>query len=362
MTIDPYRFEEDLSRARTLPSSWYLEPAMLAREIRKVFGATWQLVGHTDQVREPGDYFTCSVAEDPVVVARAADGVVRAFSNVCRHRAGPVARGAGHRKSLQCAYHGWTYGLDGALLTTPEFEGVRGFERAAVCLPPVRVAVWGAFVFVNLSPSGPELEETLGEIPQRTAHLGFDHLRSFKRIDYEVACNWKVYVDNYLEGYHIPLVHPGLFRELDYAAYRVETMKHSSKQHAPLRARTSDGSLYRRPGAEGEEPEALYYWIFPNTMLNIYPDNLQTNVILPLGPDRTLTRFEWFVPGEPRPGFDQEFARTLAFSDQIQREDIEICEAVQRGLRSTTYASGRYSVLRENGLHHFHGLLSRFLD
>lgn len=361
MTLERYEFDSDLARAATLPSSWYLEPEMLAREKEKIFASTWQLVGHADQVREPGDYFTCTVAEEPLVVARGTDGVLRAFSNVCRHRAGPVARGGGSRKSLQCAYHGWTYGMDGALLTTPEFDGVQCFEKKDVRLPEVRVATWAAFVFVNLNPQGPELTAVLGDIPAQTSHLPLDHMRLYKKIDYEVACNWKVYVDNYLEGYHIPLVHPGLFRELDYAAYRVETADLYSKQHAPIRRRASEDSLYRRNLPEGQEPEALYYWVFPNLMLNLYPDNLQTNVILPLGHERTLTRFEWFVSDAHRPGLEEEFARSLEFSDEVQQEDIMICEAVQRGLRSRTYHQGRYSVARENGLHHFHGLLSRFL-
>ena len=362
MTIEPYDFNPDLSRADTPPSSWYLDPGILAREKEKIFGATWQLVGHTDQVRERGDYFTCTVSDEPLVVARGLDGEVRAFSNVCRHRAGPVARGGGSRKSLQCAYHGWTYGMDGALLTTPEFEGVNRFDKSQVCLPAVRVATWAAFVFVNLSPEGPGLAEVLGDIPGQTSHLSFERMRLYKKVDYEVACNWKVYVDNYLEGYHIPLVHPGLFREIDYAAYRVETSGYHSKQHAPVRRRAGSDSLYRRNLKEGVDPEALYYWIFPNLMLNLYPDNLQTNVILPLGHDRTLTRFEWFVSDEHRPGLEEEFARSMAFSDEVQQEDIAICEAVQTGLRSGAYRSGRYSVLRENGLHHFHGLLSRFVQ
>ena len=362
MTIERYAFNPDLSAASTPPASWYLDPAALDHEKKAIFGSTWQLVGHTDQVREPGDYFTCTVSEEPLVVARGGDGIVRAFSNVCRHRAGPVARGGGNRKSLQCAYHGWTYGMDGALLTTPEFEGVVCFEKKDVRLPPVRVDTWAAFVFVNLSSAGPGLREVLGDIPAQTNHLSFDHLRLYKKIDYEVQCNWKVYVDNYLEGYHIPLVHPGLFRELDYAAYRVETAEYSSKQHAPIRRRANEESLYRRNLKPDVEPEALYYWLFPNLMLNLYPDNLQTNVILPLSHDRTLTRFEWFVSDEHRPGLEEELARSLEFSDEVQQEDIEICEAVQRGLRSNTYQSGRYSVSRENGLHHFHGLLSRFLQ
>jgi len=355
-----YRFESDLSLAATIPAAWYRDPEVLAREHDRVFARTWQLVGHADQVRLPGDYFTCTVADEPLVVCRGEDGAVRAFSSVCRHRGGPVAHGVGHRKSLQCAYHGWTYALDGRLLTTPEFDGVQRFDKSQVCLPQFRTETWGPFVFVNLDPSAPPLAEVLGSLPEETRRLPLDHMSLFKRVDYEVACNWKVYVDNFLEGYHIPMVHPELFRQLDYSAYRVETARFHSKQHAPIRPRAQE-SLYHRNLEPDERPEALYYWVFPNVMLNLYPDNLQTNVILPLSPERTLTRFEWFVLDPESPGVAEEFAHSFAFSDQVQKEDIAICEAVQRNLRSRTFEHGRYSVLRENGVHHFHGLLARFL-
>jgi choline monooxygenase len=360
MSASAFEFETDLSMAATIPSSWYLDPALLEKEQERVFGRSWQLVGHTEQVRIPGDYFTCTVAGEPVVVTRSEDGVLRALSNVCRHRAGPVAHGAGHRKALQCGYHGWTYSLNGDLRATPEWEGVRGFDRARQCLPSFRVDVWGPFLFVNLDPAAPSLAESLGTIPEETRSLPLEHMRLFKKADYEVACNWKVYVDNYLEGYHILIVHPELFRQLDYRAYRVETAELHSKQHAPIRTRIED-SLYHRNLPEGGAPEALYYWLFPNLMLNFYPDNLQTNVILPLSHDRTLTRFEWYVLDPQSPGVAEEFAHSFAFSDQVQKEDIHICEEVQKGLRSRTYQSGRYSVLRENGVHHFHGLLAKYL-
>ena len=258
-----------------------------------------------------------------------------------------------------CGYHGWGYGLDGRLLTTPEWDGVKGFDRS-VCLPSARIETWGPFVFVCLDESAPPLPEVLGSIPEETRHLPLEHMTLFRKHDYEVACNWKVYVDNYLEGYHIPIVHPGLFQELDYRLYKVETAAFHSKQHAPIRSKSED-SLYRRNLGDGAEPEALYYWVFPNLMLNLYPDNLQTNLIVPLGPERTLTRFEWYVLEPNSPGVAEEFARSFAFSDQVQQEDIAICEAVQQGLRSRSYEQGRYSVQRENGLHHFHGLLAQAL-
>lgn len=358
--MSDYAFDPHLAAAHTPPSDWYLDPERLRLEERRIFARTWQVVGREEALAQPGDYLTASVAGEPLVVARGDDGRLRAFSNVCRHRAGPVAVGCGRRHTLQCRYHGWTYALDGRLLATPEFEGVTGFAREAQSLPAARVESWAGFVFVNLDPQAPALGDVLGGIPAETAALPLERMRLYKTHDYELACNWKVYVDNYLEGYHIPTVHPGLFAQLDYNAYRVETARFHSKQYAPLRTGAQD-SLYHRHLPEGEQPLALYYWLFPNLMLNIYPDNVQINVILPLGPERTLTRFEWYVLDPQRPGLGEEFARSFAFSDEVQQEDIAVCEAVQRGLRSRMYTSGRYSVRRENGLHHFHGLLAEFL-
>ena len=173
----------------------------------------------------------------------------------------------------------------------------------------------------------------------------------------DVECNWKVYVDNYLEGYHIPIVHLTLNREIDYAQYRTETQRFYSVQHSPLKQTASRLSK----GERLDGGEAQYFWLFPNLMLNIYPDNYSTNLIVPLGPERTLTVFEWYFAEPERPETEEAVRRTVEFSDEIQIEDIRICEAVQRGLRSRTYRAGRYSVRRENGVHHFHGLLAEFL-
>jgi choline monooxygenase len=307
-------------------------------------------------VASPGDYLTVDVGREPLIVVRDEAAELRVLSNVCRHRAGPVACGSGRRRSFQCAYHGWSYGLDGRLLGTPEFEGVFGFDRERVALPRFRAAAWGGFVFVNLDLGTPALDEVLGAVAERIRPQRVEGLTFRRRIDYEVACNWKVYVDNYLEGYHIPLVHPALFRELDYKAYRVETARWSSRQHAPLRR---EGEVFAG-GRDGED-EAFYYWVFPNLMLNFYPGNLQTNLVVPLGPERTLTRFEWYVAEPLEAAAERAFEKSVALSEQVQREDMAICEAVQRGLRSATYHQGRYSVLRENGVHHFHGLLSRYV-
>ncbi|HJW08239.1 MAG TPA: aromatic ring-hydroxylating dioxygenase subunit alpha [Holophagaceae bacterium] len=350
-----FPFDLDLASAHTLPSRVYRDPAVLEAERDRIFGRTWQWAATTDQLAAPGSYLTATVGREPLVLVRDEAGALRAFSAVCRHRAGPVALGSGHAKALRCAYHGWTYGLDGRLKAAPEFDGVQGFDKAACRLPEFRVETWGPWVFVNLEAAAPPLAETLGEILQETAHWRLDRLRAVRAVDYELACDWKVYVDNYLEGYHIPVAHPELHRQLDYAAYRVETRRWHSRQHAPVRAKDT---LYHRAASlkEGEVPEAAYYWVFPNLMFNLYPDNVQLNLIEPLGPGRTRTRFVWFVDDHSRPGLDAMLDESLAFSDSVQQEDILLCEAVQRGLGSATYDRGRYSHKRENGLHHFHQL------
>ena len=184
-----------------------------------------------------------------------------------------------------------------------------------------------------------------------------------ERRDYLIDCNWKVYVDNYLEGYHIPIAHPGLMREIDYSQYRTDTFRYHSQQFAPIRAMKEGDNAKRfySPGNSGPR-EALYFWIFPNLMLNIYPDNISTNVIVPLGPDKTLTIFEWFFHDAIAPANRERIAQAIAFSDEVQQEDITLCTHVQKGLQSSTYDRGRYAVKRENGVHHFHLLLAEFLS
>ncbi|MBC7813189.1 MAG: Rieske 2Fe-2S domain-containing protein [Burkholderiales bacterium] len=355
----------DLSRAETMPSRWYTDPQFLELEKDRVFWKTWQPVGRLDEVLRPGDFFACEVTGEPLVVTRGVDNQLRAFYNVCRHRGGPVALGKGNRKSLQCKYHGWTYALDGKLMNAPEFDGVNDWSKGEVCLPQVQCEAWGPFIFVNLDPEAPPLSTMYGPIADEIASKGFkiDHMRAMSRRDYYIDCNWKVYVDNYLEGYHLPIAHPGLFRELDYDQYRVDTFRYHSSQYAPIRA-AKEGDVQgrdRRYIRTEDEGEALYYWIFPNVMLNIYPDNMSINIILPINHEKTLTIFEWYFE-EPGTGEGWEsMQQTIAFSDEIQQEDIQICETVQKGLRSRSYDKGRFSVLRENGVHHFQSLIHEFL-
>jgi choline monooxygenase len=358
--------------AQTLASRFYTDPAILAIERARIFQRTWQLVGTLSHpcgemngvartIADPESYFTAEVAGEPIIVVRDKQGTLHAFSNVCRHRAGPIALGSGCKNVLRCQYHGWTYTLDGKLIGTPDVEGVEFFDRSTMGMVPLRVETWEQFIFVNFDTGAPPLGEFLGEIPQQAAGFEFAGLEFAERRDYVIDCNWKVYVDNYLEGYHIPIAHPGLMKELDYANYRTDTFRYHSQQFAPIRAMKS-GDAGERAYAPGSGlQEALYFWIFPNLMLNIYPDNISTNLIVPLSQDKTLTIFEWFFHAAKSQQNQERIVRAIAFSDEVQQEDIVLCNNVQKGLHSATYDRGRYSVKRENGVHHFHTLLGEFL-
>jgi len=280
---------------------------------------------------------------------------------VCRHRAGPIALGSGCKNVLRCQYHGWTYTLDGRLIGTPDVDGVEFFDRSTMGMVPLRCETWGQFIFVNFDLQAEPLSIYLGKIPEQARGFQFDGLESAERRDYVIDCNWKVYVDNYLEGYHIPIAHPGLMKEIDYAQYRTDTFRYYSQQFAPIRATKPEdaGDRLYAPGTGLQE--ALYFWVFPNLMLNIYPDNISTNVIVPLTHEKTLTIFEWFFHDVASEKNKEGIQRAIAFSDEVQQEDIGLCENVQKGLRSSTYDRGRYSVKRENGVHHFHMLLNEFL-
>jgi len=363
---------EQIECAQTLASKFYTDPAILDIEKARIFRRTWQLVGTLSQncgeinglkrtISDPETFFTAEVVGEPVVVVRDKQGTLRAFSNVCRHRAGPIAVGSGCKNVLRCAYHGWTYTLDGRLIGTPDVDGVEFFDRSAMGMFPLRLETWGQFIFINFDPNAVSLSAYLGKIPEQARGFQFEGLQLAERRDYIINCNWKVYVDNYLEGYHIPIAHPGLMREIDYAQYRTETYRYHSQQFAPIRAMKSgdaSGRLYE-PGTGLQE--AFYFWVFPNLMLNIYPDNIQTNLIVPLSHDKTLTIFEWFFHDVASEKSRERVKRAIAFSDEVQQEDVGLCEHVQRGLRSSTYDRGRYSVKRENGVHHFHILLGEFL-
>jgi choline monooxygenase len=327
-----------------LPADCYTRPEYAAVERRTVFAHGWQLVAHAAQVAGPGDHALAEIAGVPLLIVRGDDGQLHALHNVCRHRAGPLAvcdgRGA---TQFACRYHGWRYALDGRLLGAPDMGRARDFDVGSICLPQARVAAWQGLLFAALDEAAPPLGEVVDGIDGRLgaaslAKYGFD-----RRASYEVGCNWKVYVDNYLEGYHLAQVHPTLAPLLDGERYATTTARWASLQSSPL----AGGGPY----AQGE---ALYWWLYPNTMLNVLPGRLQTNRVVPLAVDRCRVDFDYFYAPDVAAEARVEDRR---FSDEVQVEDIAICEVVQRGLASGSYVAGRLNPRQEAGLLHFHGLL-----
>jgi len=338
-----------LERAETIPSSWYIDTRFHEFDREAIFAQTWQGVGHVGQAQRPGDRFPATVAGNPIVVVRDNGGTLRAFYNVCRHRSGPLATCPGNASMLQCGYHGWTYRLDGSLRGLPNFDRVELFDRGDYGLVPIHVETWQGLIFVNLAPNPEPLAEAIDGIVERIAPISLETKTFVRRVEYTVDCNWKVYVDNYLEGYHVPLVHPELMTMLEYNNYVTETFPRYSLQYSPLDAGTT---LYGTAGGE-----AFYYFLFPNFMLNILPGRLQTNLVVPLAAERTLVVFDYFYDDVESPEALRIIEDDISCSDRIQREDIEICEHVQRGLRSWAYDRGRFSVACEEGVHHFQTML-----
>ena len=348
--------ELPLDHGRTIPNSWYTDPAVYAAERDAVFAKTWQMVGRVDQVAGVGAYLTAEIAGEPVLVVRGDDGELRGFFNVCRHRAAPILNEpCGTATKLRCRYHGWTYDLTGRLRGTPEFDGVAEFCKDDNGLAPITAAEWGPFVWVHLTPPIQPLAATVGPfhrwIEGREAFAG---LVWYARKTYDLACNWKVYVDNYLDGgYHVNTVHPGLAGVLDYREYRTICDGHTVLQSSPITPATGEAGRTRTGDL------AAYWWVYPNFMVNLYSGVMDTNLVLPLGPDRCRVVFDFYFAAGTDEGFIRE---SIAVADQVQAEDVGICEEVQRGLNSRSYTTGRFSVKRENGGYHFHHMLGRALQ
>jgi phenylpropionate dioxygenase-like ring-hydroxylating dioxygenase large terminal subunit len=353
--IETYNPDALIAEALTPPSSWYVDPQILELERRSVFARSWQVVGRADQVREPGRYITCEVAGEPILVVRGTDGVLRGFFNVCRHHAAAImTTPEGKTETLRCPYHGWTYNLDGALIVTPEFAGVRNFDRSANGLIPVQTTLWEGLVFVKLASEGPSLEEFLGgDLPQRIRRLSLEKLQWMERRTYTLNCNWKVFVDNYLDGgYHVPHLHRGLSSVLDPAKYTIETGERFCLQSSPISTERAD----EQTAAVRKGDRALYYWIYPNLMINWYEGVMDINQVCPQGIDRTEIIFDFYFSDISEAARKRNFA-SINVSERIQAEDVAICESVQRGLSSRAYKAGRLSVRREAGEHLFHRLL-----
>lgn len=340
--------EQEIEYSWTPPSSWYLKPDFLDAELDKVFHAHWLYLGSAQELQKPGDYVTYDVVGQPVVVTKGEDGELRAFYNVCRHHAACVAKGKGNSEVLTCPYHGWAYRLDGSLRRAPRLGKLENFDVKEFGLNPVHLAVWGGLLFCHFGEPTRDLMETYPGLEQFLEAEDLASLRFVERREYELKCNWKVFVDNYLDGgYHVEYLHPDLAAGLDLDNY--ETLIEENYSIQQCRSANEDQRLGRG---------AVYAYLYPNVMFNRYGQILDINLVLPKGPSRCTVIFDYFFS----PDCSEEFIqKSLESSHQVQLEDVEICESVQRGLSSKGYDKGRYAPRVEQGELHFAKMLYRSL-
>lgn len=348
------RFDPDLpiERARTPPGSWYRGEAMLALEAERVFGRSFHAVGRADQVAEPGAFFTARVSADPIVCLRDAEHRLRAFHNVCRHHGAELCSGEGRARALVCPYHAWTYDLGGSLLRAPGTELARG----SLALPELRVARFGPLVLVDPGGRAPDPQRELEPLARHCEPRSLSALRFVARREYELRCNWKVFVENYLDGgYHVAHLHRGLAEQLELGSYRTEVHGRLALQLCAggPESGVAGGDFRERIGAG-----AVYAWLYPNLMLNRYGPVLDTNVVVPQGPERCRVLFDYWIDPAAADADPSFVERCLAASEQVQREDEAICESVQRGLASSSYEGGFYAPRYEAALRRFHELLA----
>jgi len=341
----------------TLPWGWYTDPETLRREQARIFRSAWAYAGHLGRLPQPGSFFTTTVGLTPIVVTRTREGELGAFLNICRHRGFPVAQGDGRRATLQCSYHAWTYGLDGALQAAPRSDLEPGFDRDELGLAPGAVDTWGPFVFVNADPDAAPLAEALGEMPALVAELLDVHALEFRhRVDWEVDANWKVVCENFLECYHCAVAHPSFSAMVDVApdAYKLEASGLISSQFGPVRPdnRTFD--------VAGEIARSQFHFLWPNTGINIFPGraNVSIGPINPLGTGRTARFLDYFFAPETDEAWIADF---LAFDDQVGAEDRVLVEGVQRGMEAGALPAGHVLERSEQLIRHFQELTAAAL-
>jgi carnitine monooxygenase subunit len=355
------KFSRDPEYSYTLPASYYRDPEIFARETEQIFFRAWNYACHVSQVREPGSYATTQVGDQGIAVVRGHDGVLRAFYNVCSHRAHELLKGCGKAKIVTCPYHAWSYHLDGKLRSATASRKVERFEAEEFALKPVRVDEYAGFVYVNLDPTAKPLSEQAGELGAGIRQFcpEVESLKFACRIVYEVKANWKTVVDNYLECYHCSVAHPAFVDLVDVKNYRTKTYDMYSTHISP--PGRSDNAAYCLP--PGQEGNFAGFWVWPNVALNAFPGspNISALHMMPTGPETTLEHFDFFFASETP---SEAEALAIKYVDEVlQPEDIGLMESVQRGLHSRGYHQGRFMVdkerthISEHGLHHFHSLI-----
>jgi choline monooxygenase len=323
-----------------LPASWYGDAGVHERERHAVWSREWLMFAPSARLASPGRYVASEVAGWPIFVIVDPDGSLRGFHNVCAHRAGPIVPdGHGSSGNLVCRYHGWSYGWDGALRSARDFGDEAPPDGLA--LPPIRVERWRNLVWVCLDPAAGRLADALGSFADQCAEFPMEEFQFTHEQTRVLACNWKTYADNYLEGYHIPIVHPELSREIDLRRYSVEVFAED------------DYCLHSAPARDGAANAGRWLFRYPNLALNVYADGMNVERILPDGPNHTRVVYEYFFRDPDEPANEE----AVKISGVTLDQDQAICEAVQRNLDAGVYESGPLSVKHEGALGWFQSRL-----
>lgn len=361
-------FCKDPGTSFTIPARFYRDADIYAREKDAIFYKSWWYAGHISQLSQAGEYLTTSIHEQNIFVICDKAGELKAFYNVCQHRGHELLSGSGRTNIITCPYHAWAYDFSGDLKAARNTETMPNFDKCDFALKPVRVEVFCGLVFINLDENASPLKDQVGDMEQEIRAIcpSVDTLGFAQRDTYEVACNWKVMIDNFLECYHCHTAHRDFVDLVDMESYRSRT-KGIYSSHVSNAARTTDSAAYKFEKGEVDFGYAGWF-LWPNLTLWAYPGepNLSVLQMIPDGPERTIEYQDWFVPGGK---VSQQLNDAIIYQkDVLQPEDIGLCESVQRGLNSKGYNQGRFVVdsglseLSEHAVHHFQALVMKALD
>jgi choline monooxygenase len=352
----------DIAKAKTIPSDFYLNADYFQSSKEKIFASSWQFIGDADVVREAGWVTPFILLEnfldEPLVLSRDKQDEIRCLSNVCTHRGNLIVERPCKTHDLRCKYHGRRFQLNGQFLSMPEFKEVQNFPSQDDNLANVPLFRWGKLLFTSLHATLPA-QPFFKEMTERLAWLPLDdfHFRPELSRDYTVNAHWALYCENYLEGFHIPFVHAGLNAVIDYGNYTTELYPYGCLQ---LGLSKGDEDIFDLPSTSvdyGKKVAGYYFWVYPNMMFNFYPWGLSVNVVKPITPSQSRVSFLSYV-------WDESKLRQGAGANlhQVEMEDEDVVQQVQKGIRSRFYNQGRYSAKMEKGTHHFHQLLAASMN
>ncbi len=341
-----------LPQASPLPWRCYVAPQWYERELENIFRREWLCVGRVDQVPNAGDFYTLPLIGQPLIVVRDRNERVNVLSAVCRHRGAVITESEGRCKQFMCPYHNWTYALDGELVNTPglppPMDGAEGFDRSHYGLTAVRTDCWAGFIFVTFNPNPQPLMQSLGTLPEFLKNYHLEDMRFTHRDIYEVECNWKVWLENAFENYHVPTIHRKHVDPAQPQNWVFEQTDGAWEAMYSQRSIVAYSALPALPNLSEKEAGGLYHiWLKPSLQIILNSSSMKYRQYLPEGPEKLRLIENWTFPKHTieLPHFAETVGPAYYHKySEIIREDLRISPNVQRGLRSGAYRPGRYSL------------------